>query len=153
MVCTFNGPSPNAFLSNATEFEQTIERLLKSSAAKAKFINLFSQNIKNHPNKEFMKIMRGIQTLEIDIDKKIDEVIIINDTTSACITGNSVVNTKVSNNLNDLKNKQKYLETLRNGTNVRFDDTKYIYNHNIFKMIYLLSGIGYMSFVIFKSVK
>jgi hypothetical protein len=48
--------------------------------------------------------------------------------------------------------KYKNMDELIAGSKVRFDDHQFIYNNNIFKMIYLSSGILTMSFLIFKVV-
>ncbi len=96
--------------------------------------------------KDFNKILEKM-------DKLSDNIIKNQYIVSKCISPQLGVNPIQHESKTSLEKRKEYLDGLVNGTNVRFDDHKFIYNNNIFKMIYLLTGMGYMGFLIFKSIK
>ena len=77
---------------------------------------------------------------------------IITEYNNANSNANPSVQNKGANKLKQNADKYKYMDELIAGSKVRFDDHQFVYNNNIFKMLYLSSGILTMSFLIFKVI-
>ena len=154
MACTISSTAPT--LSKANSYQTDLNNYMGHPPLYETYTTKYFKSPVGTSSSFNNLINTNLPTLLTSINTDIFNITNELNTLTRCI-GNYVSSdsdfTNKSKELAELRIRRQYLETLKNGTNVRFDDSKYIYNHNMFKMIYLLSGIGYMSFIIFKSVK
>ena len=87
------------------------------------------------------------------MDDRIKDLTQKNTQLTECLAGDDDNAAKNKSDINNIKDSISNLKGLLSSSKERYQNHLYIYNNNIFKMIYLSSGILTVSFLIFKVVQ